>query len=85
MAEKQIGKITHYFDKIGVGVIELTDGALAKGDKIRIQGHDNDFEQVVESMQIDRQDVAEAAVGQSVGFKTDQPVKEHDIVYKLEE
>jgi len=85
MAEKQIGKITHYFDKIGVGVIELTDGSLTKGDKIRIQGHDSDFEQVVMSMQIDREEVNEATAGQTVGFKADQPVRGHDIVYKIEE
>ncbi len=85
MAEKQIGKITHYFDKIGVGVIEITEGSLKKGDKIRIQGHNNDFDQVIESMQIDREDVAEAAVGQSIGFKVAQPVREHDVVYKVEE
>ncbi|MFA5048849.1 MAG: hypothetical protein WC516_07540 [Patescibacteria group bacterium] len=81
--DQQIGKITHYFDKIGVGVIEITDGALNIGDTIRVQGSGTDFQQTITSMQIDRQEVQTADKGQSIGLKVDQPVKEHDIVYKV--
>ncbi|MFA5125045.1 MAG: hypothetical protein WC473_04475 [Patescibacteria group bacterium] len=80
--EEKIGKITHYFGKIGVGVIELTDGQLAVGDTIKVRGGDREFEQVVNSLQIDRAEVPLANVGQVVGFKTDQPVKEDDEVFK---
>lgn len=83
MAEKQIGKITHYFSKASVGVIEITDGDLKVGDVIKIQGPKTDFEQTISSMQIDRVDIPLAAKGQSVGIKVDQPVKEHDVVYKM--
>lgn len=82
--EKPIGKITHYFGKIGVGVIEITGGSLSVGDTIRIQGHNNDFEQVVTSMQIDHQEVATAKKGESLGLKVDQPVKEGALVYKVD-
>jgi len=83
--EQLIGKITHYFNKIGVGVIEITDGTLAVGDTIRIKGGDRDFTQEIASMQIDRQEVAAAAVGQAIGLKVDQEVKEGDEVYKITE
>ncbi|HLD28630.1 MAG TPA: hypothetical protein VJB67_03365 [Patescibacteria group bacterium] len=81
--EKLVGKITHYFDKIGVGVIELTDATLKAGDTIRIKGHEREFDQVVASMQVDHQEVASAKKGDSVGLKVNEPAKEGDLVYKL--
>ncbi len=79
-----IGKITHYFGKIGVGVIELTNGSLKVGDTVKIKGGDREFEQTVNSMQIDRNDVQSAEAGQAVGIKIDQLAKEDDLVYKAE-
>jgi len=84
MPEVQIGKITHYFGKISVGVIELTE-ELNVGETIKIVGHDREFTQKVESMQIEHKNVEKAGKGQSIGLKVDQPVKEGDIVYKIEE
>ncbi|MFH0977824.1 MAG: translation elongation factor-like protein [Candidatus Woesearchaeota archaeon] len=84
MEEVQIGKITHYFSKIGVGVIEVTGPeALKKGDTIHIKGATSDFEQRLESMQIDHKEVLEAKKGDSFGLKTKDPVREHDMVYKV--
>lgn len=83
MAEKPIGKITHFFGNISVGVIELTD-TLKAGDKVKIMANGGEFEQVIQSMQIDRQPVQEAGAGQSIGVKLDQKAKEGDIVYKVE-
>jgi putative protease len=82
--EKEIGKITHYFGKIQVGVIELSD-ELKVGDTIKIVGHDREFTQTVSSMQIEHQNVDRAGAGEAVGLKVDQPVKEGDIVYKVTE
>lgn len=82
--EEKIGKITHYFGKIGVGVIELTDGDLKVGDKIKILTHDGEFEQAVSSMQVDHQEVEAAKKGESVGLKVDNPVKEGNEVFKIE-
>ena len=84
MDKKEVGKITHFFDKISVGVIELSD-VLKVGDTISIEGHDNAFEQVVDSMQIEHDAVQKAAAGQAVGMKTAQPVKAGDKVFKLVE
>ncbi len=50
MEEKEIGRITHYFSKIGVAVIELTDNTLNTGDTIHIKGHTPDLTQKVESI-----------------------------------
>ena len=79
--ETKIGRISHYFGKIGVAVIELTDGDLAVGATIKVKGHEQEFEQTVSSMQIEHQEVPSAAKGQSLGLKVDQPVKEGDEVY----
>jgi len=83
MEEKLIGKITHYFNNIGVGVIEVAKDSLKVGDTIHIKGASTDFEQKISSMQIEHQSVQEAKKGEAVGLKTDQPVREHDQVFKI--
>jgi putative protease len=85
MAEVEIGKVTHYFGKIGVAAIEITQDSLSVGDKIRIRGHTSDFTQTVDSMQIDGQPVEEATVGQAIGIKVAEHAREHDAVYKVVE
>jgi len=79
---KLIGKVSHYFSKIGVTVIELTD-TLKVGDTIRIVGGETDFEQTVDSMEIEHQKVEKAKVGDSVGLKVNQKVREDYKVYKV--
>lgn len=83
MAEKEIGKVTHYFTNIGVGVIELT-GKLKVGDKIKIKGASTDFEQMLNSMQVDKQAVQEAKKGDSIGVKFDEKVREGDLIFIVE-
>ncbi len=85
MAETEIGKVTHYFSKIGVAAIELTAGSLSVGDTIRIKGHTSDFTQKVDSMQVDNQAVSTAVPGNSVGIKVKEHAREHDLVYKVTE
>ena len=77
----EIGRITHFFTKINVAVIELTM-PLAVGDTIVIKGPTTDFEQPVESMQIEHNNVQRAEAGQSIGLKVAQRVRENDIAYK---
>lgn len=79
---KLIGKITHYFSKIGVAVIELSDN-LRIGDKIRIVGKDADFIQEVDSMEVDHQKIQEAKAGDKVGLKVVGKAREGCKVYKL--
>lgn len=78
---KEVGKVTHYYPKIGVAVVKLKAG-LAKGDKIAIKGKTANFEQVVESMQVEHAAIEKAKKGQSVGLKVGQEVHEGDGVYK---
>jgi len=82
--EKLIGKVTHYFSKIGVAVIRLSD-ALQVGSIIHIKNSDRDFNQQVSSLQIEHEQVEKAIAGQSVGFKVDQKVHEGDDVYLVNE
>jgi putative protease len=73
--EKLIGKITHYFDHIGVGVIKITDGSLKIGETIHIVGHGADFTQIVDSMQVEHEQIEKAKKGDDVGMKTSEKVK----------
>ena len=77
----EVGRITHFFSKIDVAVIELK-AALSRGDTIAIKGPTTDFEQPVDSMQIEHKNVQRAEPGQSIGLKVLQRVRETDIVYK---
>jgi len=83
--EEEIGRITHYFSRIGVGVLEITAGELRVGETIHIKGHTTDFYQKVESMQVEHQPVSVARKGDSVGLKVIEPVREHDKVFKVTE
>ena len=78
--KKEIGKITHFFPKISVAVVELS-GDLKVGDKIAVEGHGKTFEQTVDSMQVEHEPVSEAKKGDAVGMKTAEPVKENDKVF----
>ena len=77
----EIGRITHFFPKISVAVVELTE-PLAVGERILVKGPSTDFEQVVESIQIEHKNIPRAEAGQSVGLKTVKHVREKDVVYK---
>ena len=80
--EMQVGKVAHYFSKIGVAVIEVTDGSIKVGDEIRIKGHTSDFMQKITSMQMEHENVEMAEPGQSIGLKVNEPVRANDLVYK---
>jgi len=82
--KKAIGRITHYFSKIDVAVIELSDD-IKVGNKIKIEGATTSFEQVVESMEIENKKVETATAGQSIGLKVKERVRPHDSVYKIME
>lgn len=80
--EMQVGKVTHYFPKIGVAVVEITSGSIKVGDEIRIKGHTTDFRQKVASLQVEHEKLDAAEQGTSIGMKVSEPVREHDMVYK---
>ena len=82
--ETEIGKITHFFNKISVAVLSLS-GQLKIGDKIKIKSGGEEFEQIVDSMQIEHNNIEIAEAGQEIGLKTIKPVSVGALVYKVEE
>lgn len=84
MADFKIGKVTHYYDKIGVAVVEL-DASLAAGDRIKFtRGGEDLFEQEIDSMQIEHKKIKSANKGDVIGLKTAQEAKEGAEVYKIQ-
>ncbi len=83
MPEELIGKVVDYYGKIGVAAIEITAGTLNVGDKIHIKGHTTDFEQMVDSMQIEHNQVTSAKAGDSIGIKVKEYCRDKDSVYKV--
>jgi putative protease len=80
---KKVGTVTHYYGKIGVAIIDLS-GTLKVGDRIKFEDG-TEFEQVVESMQVEHEQVEEAKKGEMIGLKVPQKVKEGATVYLVEE
>ncbi len=83
-SKKEIGEITHYFDKINVAVVKLKD-KIKKGDKILVEGHTTNFEQAADSIQIEHKPVDEAKKGESIGMKVVDKVRAGDKVYRVTE
>lgn len=78
----QIGEITHFYNKISVGVLALTD-TIRLGDTICILGHITDFQQKVSSLQIEHHPVEEAGPGDDVALKVNERVRKGDKVFKV--
>jgi hypothetical protein len=82
--EMLVGKVTHYFDRIGVAVLDLT-AELKVGDQILILGHTTEIEQPVSSMEINHQKIQSASPGMDVALLVADPVHVGDKVYKVME
>jgi translation initiation factor IF-2 len=85
MMEEEIGRVTHYFPKIGVAVIEVTAGVLKVGETIHVKGHTSDFTQMVESLQQEHLSVPEIKTGVSAGMKVKEHVREGDRIFRVKE
>jgi translation elongation factor EF-1alpha len=81
MEEVAVGTVEKYFGKIGVAAIRVTSGEMNVGDRIHIKGHSTDFEQTVESMQVEHESVQKAGPGTDVGIKVKEKVHEKDTVF----
>jgi len=82
MTDIKVGEIIHFYDKIGVAVVKVL-APIKVGDRLKISGHDHEFEQEVASMQVEHKEIQKAKKGDDVGIKVDQPVKDGDEVYKV--
>jgi hypothetical protein len=82
--EIEIGRVTHYYSHLSVAVLLLHE-SLKMGDKIHILGHSTDFTQRVGSMEIDHHSVVWVKPGEDVAIKVVEPVRVHDVVYRVVE
>lgn len=76
-----IGKVTHYYDKIGVAIIDLEKGSLKVGDEIKFKHGDEEFTQTIDSLQIEHDSVEEVKAGDAFGLKVSQPTKPGTLVF----
>ena len=80
--KKMIGKISHFYPKISVAVVDLED-TLRVGDKILIERESGSLEQNVDSIQIEHENIREARKGQSIGLKVNERTREGAKVFKV--
>ncbi len=79
--EKEVGKVTGYFARVGVAAIDLT-GDVKIGDVLHFKGGNTDFTITLESMQKDNQPVEKASPGDKVGIKVPQKARDNVVVYR---
>ena len=85
MPEEEVAVIVKFFAKPSVAALEVTSGTIKIGDMLKYKGHTTDFTEEITSMEIDNQAVTEAKVGDLVGVKVKERVRENDKVYKVVE
>lgn len=78
---KPIGKVTHFYDKISVGIVKFS-AAVKLGDLLHFKGRKCDFVQAVNSLQFNHKSIEKAARGKEVGLKVKQKVEEGDLVFR---
>ena len=81
MADTKVGEVIHFYDKISVAVVKIL-APIKVGDSVKFAGHDKEFQQTIDSMQVEHESIDKAKKGDDVGMKVDQPVKPGDEVYK---
>ena len=82
MEEELVGKVVKFFAKPCVAAVEITSKGLMVGDTIRIKGHTTDFQDTIQSMQIEKDPVEKANRGDTIGIQVKERVREGDLVYK---
>jgi putative protease len=83
MEKVKVGEVFHYFPKPGVAAIRVTDATVQVGDTLLFQGPSTNFDQTVDSLEIDKAKVERATPGQSVGIKVRDRARPGDYVYKI--
>ncbi len=79
--DKPIGKVVHFYDKLGVAIIDLSSGGIKVGQEVRFKRGDGEFTQKVESLQVDHESVDSVKKGDSFGLKVDKATKPGTEVY----
>ncbi len=78
---KLVGEVIHYYSKLGVAILELSD-RLILGDQISIEGYTTNLMQTVDSIQIEHKNIEKAVKGDSVGVKVEGRCRKGDKVKK---
>ena len=78
--EKEIGKVVHWYGKIGVAVVKLSAG-LKIGDRVKVRHGDAEFEDTVSSMQLDHKPITAGKKGQEVAIHLSQAAKDGSVVF----
>ena len=81
--EERIGIVTHYYNHLGVAIIQLETGTLRSGETVHIKGHTSDFRQMVGSMEVNHAHVDTVQAGTSFGLRVNEHAREHDLVYSI--
>jgi putative protease len=76
-------KVRHYFSANGVASVFILD-SLSAGDLVHIKGHTTDFDQTIDSMQINKKEVPSAEKGENAGIKVKDYVRKNDLIYRIE-
>lgn len=77
--QRLIGKVVHYYDRIGVAIVDLKE-PLKVGDMIMLKKGGTIVPQRVDSIQIEHTPVAIAKRGDVVGIKVDTEAHEGTLV-----
>jgi len=80
---KELGKVTHWYDKAGVAVVKLSS-SLKVGDSIKLKKGDQELEDSVASMQVDHKEVTSGKKGEEVAIKLSQKAKEGTTLYSAD-
>lgn len=83
MAEERIGEVMKYFSKPSVAAVKITDGSLSVGDRVRFTGHTTDFEDTIESLEVNNEKIETAKVGDYIGVRVAGKVRPGDEVFKI--
>lgn len=81
--EEEVGKVFKYFKKPGVAAVKIDSGEVEIGDTLHFKGEHTDFEQKIESMQIEQDSVEKVGPGDDVGIKVNKRVRPNDKVFKV--
>jgi hypothetical protein len=79
---KPIGKVTHFYDNIGVVIVKFTK-AVGLGMGVQFKGATTDFVEKIVSMQFDHKPIVLAKKNQEIGIKVSKKAREGDTVYEV--
>ncbi|MEA1970660.1 MAG: translation elongation factor-like protein [Thermodesulfobacteriota bacterium] len=83
MGEEKVGEVMKFFAKPSVAAVKITSGELLAGDVVRFVGHTTDFEDKIDSMEIDNKQIEKATAGDYIGIKVSDRVRPGDEMFRI--